>query len=234
MIYLQTSKLRFCFIKNGGGGYWVWKPWVIVDALSHLNEDDILVYSDSGNEVFVDKEWHRWFELLDKKCNGLFFQYGGIMKKWTRRNMLSFYKELPHLKEYYQIQSGLILVKKKALKVIVEWLDLMLAHPEFIVDVNKSDLEKESPCFKENRHDQAALSCIVYKNEQLFKLKVIWQNSESRHKKGQACFNARISDNKRRSAVGKYEPWYVSVIKKLLLSPYRRIRMFILRKLDKR
>lgn len=228
---IKASKL---FKYKRGGGYWIWKPWVIYDALSRLKEDDILVYSDSGNEVFYDKEWFRWFEMLDKKYNAIFFQYGGIMKKWTRGNLLSFFDELSHLKDYYQIQASLILIKRGACDVIEKWMNLMLLHPEFILDVEQHEFEHEMSCFIENRHDQAALSCVVYKNERRYRLKTVWQHSESRHMGGQACFNARISDKGRRSSVGKYEPLYVTLVKSMVLTPYRRIRMFILKTLDKK
>ena len=31
-----------------GGGYWTWKPYIIMDMLTKLKDNDILVYADSG------------------------------------------------------------------------------------------------------------------------------------------------------------------------------------------
>jgi hypothetical protein len=32
-----------------GAGYWLWKPYVIVKALSQMNDNDLLFYTDSGS-----------------------------------------------------------------------------------------------------------------------------------------------------------------------------------------
>jgi hypothetical protein len=34
--------------QSRGAGYWMWKPFVIKKALDLINENDILMYSDSG------------------------------------------------------------------------------------------------------------------------------------------------------------------------------------------
>ncbi|MDN3017798.1 hypothetical protein PH210_16485 [Paenibacillus sp. BSR1-1] len=34
-----------------GAGYWLWKPYIILDVLSKIKENDIVVYSDSGIEI---------------------------------------------------------------------------------------------------------------------------------------------------------------------------------------
>lgn len=32
-----------------GGGYWLWKPYIILEILSRIEENDILVYVDAVN-----------------------------------------------------------------------------------------------------------------------------------------------------------------------------------------
>ena len=34
-----------------GGGWWVWKPYVILDALSKVEEGDYVLYCDCGDMV---------------------------------------------------------------------------------------------------------------------------------------------------------------------------------------
>jgi hypothetical protein len=31
-----------------GGGFWIWKPYIIHDAINKVNPNDILVYADAG------------------------------------------------------------------------------------------------------------------------------------------------------------------------------------------
>lgn len=209
-----------------GGGYWLWKPWVVLHTLEKMGDEDILIYSDSGNELYADKEWTKWFRLIDK-YNGIFFCYAAFMERRCRKNLLEFYENVPHLKKLYQIQSGQLLVKGKARKVIQEWYDVMFQHPEFVIDVAKDEIKEESSMFLEHRHDQAVLSCAVYGNEKDLNLKVLWNHSEGVFREGQAVRNARISDSE--SIVHKYEPMWKWLARRLIVQPIRCMRNKILR-----
>ena len=37
--------------KRKGGGFWLWKPYVILKHLKTLRENDILVYTDAGSTI---------------------------------------------------------------------------------------------------------------------------------------------------------------------------------------
>jgi hypothetical protein len=38
------EKNRIILEKKRGFGYWLWKPYIIIDTLSKLNDGDILIY----------------------------------------------------------------------------------------------------------------------------------------------------------------------------------------------
>ena len=64
------------FIKNNkrGYGYWIWKHKIILEEYRNLNDNDILIYSDSGNTIF--KNYLKMIEYLNILINGtgmLFF-----------------------------------------------------------------------------------------------------------------------------------------------------------------
>ena len=45
----------FKILKNSvGGGYWLWKPYVIQDVLSKTNENDIILYLDAGSTLNIE------------------------------------------------------------------------------------------------------------------------------------------------------------------------------------
>lgn len=213
-----------------GGGYWVWKPWVIYHTLQKLNDDDILVYCDSGNELYENKEWEKWWSLM-KKYNGIFFSYGATMEERCKKELLQHFDEIRMLKHFYQLMGSLIIVNKKALITIKEWLDIMLQKNELVTDVPPENLRYESRKFIEHRHDQSVLSCVVYKREKLDNLKILWQHSEYRDRNGQAVFIARISDEQRRSSTN-YEPISRTILKNILITPYRKLRMFFLKTIN--
>jgi len=207
-----------------GGGYWVWKPYVILTALVECSDDDILVYSDCGNQVFHDKEWDKYWTILKRK-NGIFFRYGALAKQRTRKNLLMQFNEPRFLRELYQIQGGFLILKRDAAPVIEKWLELMLLHPEFVVDVPEQERALEDPCFIEHRHDQSVLSCLVYSHERSLKLKVLWQHSEWLDRFGQAIYNARISDDTVRSSF-RYESLPRLLVRRFIINPFRSIRSF--------
>ena len=99
-------------MERGGGGYWLWKPYIILETLSRIEENDILVYVDAGCQLFQDKEWDEWWELMQTH-NGIFFCYGGTIEKFCRRNLIAYYKSNKLFKYYYQIQSGYVLSIRK-------------------------------------------------------------------------------------------------------------------------
>ena len=214
---------------NRGGGYWLWKPWVVLKTLKELRGDDILVYSDAGCQLFPDGEWNKWWKIMETH-NGIFFSYGGTMEQFCRSNLLQHFNS-DLLKYYYQIQSGFFMLKKGAVSVVEGWQDIMLKHPEMVIDTTDEERKNESPKYREHRHDQAVLSGIVYKNEHKLKLKVKWQRMESRFRSGQAVYAARIATGRQRP-IPSFEPLYITLGKVLVLSPYRKIRMIFLKNIN--
>ena len=43
-----VRKNAHIFTQKTGGGYWLWKPWVIAETLRKIPEGDILIYADTG------------------------------------------------------------------------------------------------------------------------------------------------------------------------------------------
>lgn len=211
-----------------GGGYWLWKPWVIYDALSRIEDEDMLVYCDSGNEVFDHPEWDVLFDELTK-CDMILFKYGAIMEQWSKNELIRYFendyiKRRPHIGKYYQLQGGLQLASKKAMSFYALWLDFMVSHPEYVIDVSESEKKNQKKGFVEHRHDQCVLTCLAYSHKEDYKIKIKWQHGEFLDRKGQAVYFARISDSGRRSRPGVYEPRWRYWAKKLIITPYRNCR----------
>ena len=41
-------------INTKGDGWFLWKPYVILESLKRINEDDVLIYMDSSDTFFND------------------------------------------------------------------------------------------------------------------------------------------------------------------------------------
>ena len=73
-----------------GGGYWVWKPWAILQAMNVASDNDIIVYSDSGNTLYKHPQWFSILRKLDK-YDALLFYTGGIMHQWSSKAMMDYF-----------------------------------------------------------------------------------------------------------------------------------------------
>lgn len=187
------------FRHKRGGGYWVWKPWAVLQALKIAGENDIVVYSDCGNTIFDNKSsWHNLFHKLRNR-DAMFFYNGGRMKYWTRKNVFEAFP-VPFLQSHYQIISNFFIVKKSAQTVIEQWRDVMLNSPQLVMDVPEEEQRFENKAFIEHRHDQAVLSAIVYSMVKRKRILILPENTERlRPGSCQAVFNSRISDTMQRS-----------------------------------
>jgi hypothetical protein len=49
-------KLNFKDIlrEQRGGGYWIWKPYIIKKHLDKINDNDILIYMDAGCSININ------------------------------------------------------------------------------------------------------------------------------------------------------------------------------------
>ena len=147
-----------------GGGLWSWKPDIILSAMEKLNDGDIIVYCDAGCTVYHSREWEEYWKILSK-CDIIAQRIFQQSYKWTRREIVDFFASNHNgWLKCYQYQATPIFRNTPFSRHFVrEWRDLIIQHPEFIMDVSEEDINNQLPGFIENRHDQAIFSALVYK-----------------------------------------------------------------------
>lgn len=68
-----------------GGGYWLWKPFILYETLQKAQEGDVIVYADAGCSLMAHKDWQRYFNILKDKDALFFFGTGktedGVKKR---------------------------------------------------------------------------------------------------------------------------------------------------------
>lgn len=191
---IQSSPL---FLDKKKGGYWLWKAYVIYDSLSKLNEGDILVYSDSGNELKNPEGWKIEFEILNH-TDAIFYQYSEN-KDYAFSKFNPIFNDSPKLKywikkslkeaflpifdnnawlEKNKLMAGFIIVKKTpdTMMLIKKWLDVMVFRPDLVADPLLC--EKQESDFSSHRHDQSVLSIIVRFYEDKINIRVKNEMSE--------------------------------------------------------
>lgn len=72
----SNEDFKFVFNSRRGGGYYIWKPYVICKTLQKLDHGDILVYLDSGSQIKSSRQSHydrvqTLFETLENDHKGV-------------------------------------------------------------------------------------------------------------------------------------------------------------------
>jgi len=156
-----------------GGGYWIWKPYIINKHLQLIKDDDILIYLDAGCYI-NPKGFERFKEYIEMLKNSeeacISFQMNHhIEKKWTTKEIFESFNINSDSKDI--IESGQIIATVKmfrkcanSINIVSAWLNALHANPLLFTDhYNKNN---QCEMFIDNRHDQSVCSvlCKLYKS----------------------------------------------------------------------
>lgn len=159
------TKNKSLIDKQPGYGFWVWKPYIILDQLKQIKDDDILIYMDASryetdgfknscqsviefmNKYNLDlipgfKTNNKNFEMIKPEC----------LEYFNLKNNDSF------LNLYNTFTSPMFLKKTNFnLTFLSEWLDACL------IEANVSHQNLEYLGGITHIYDQAVLNCLMYK-----------------------------------------------------------------------
>lgn len=198
--YIKYSPL---FAYSRGGGYWAWKPYVVMDALSKCEEGDIVCYADSGCSLIKDsEEWNLLFDKM-RDYNALFFQYrddivykewSGLCKKpeynstkikhWMKPTTKKYFEDYfgnDLFGEYSKIWAGSFFIKKTfpVINIISEWYNLVLFHPILFIDPIGKEKTELPDGYNVHSHDQSVLTPLVYYYKEKDNVLVLPETSET-------------------------------------------------------
>jgi hypothetical protein len=149
-----------------GGGYWLWKPYVINKTLSKLAIGDYLFYSDAG--AFFLKNVDILINELDKSNQDIMgFELPLIEEQWTKKEL---FLDLGCNEDRYinsnQMLASYMLIKKtdKSINFFKEYL-IHSCNEINITDKHIESLEQYD-AYIEHRHDQSIFS-LLYKKYNL-------------------------------------------------------------------
>lgn len=146
-----------------GAGYWLWKPYVILEALNKVDPGDIVMYSDAGTDVIGSLE--PLFKICEREGILLFQVHGNKNKYWTKRDcFISMGCDDARYFDSEQVQGGLqlYLCNTRSKKFVTEWLGYC-RRDNLITDCPNILGEDNFPGFLEHRHDQSILSLLAAK-----------------------------------------------------------------------
>jgi hypothetical protein len=118
----EKNQAIFDFKK--GIGFWLWKPYLILESLKKMPENGILVYADSGLEIM--KPLDDVLEICEKQEDIVFFQAHGYKNKVAthRDTFVLMDCDTPPYHDAEMVQASFILFKKtkKTIQFVEEWL----------------------------------------------------------------------------------------------------------------
>jgi hypothetical protein len=144
-----------------GGGWWAWKPYVILDALSKVEENDYVIYCDCGDMISPNIKPYVENTLSDDEfC--LLLLGNNTNKDYTKRDC--FILMGCDEEDYWnsnQLEAGVQVWKKteESINIVSDWMKFCLDSR--IIKDDPSVLEEEHETFKEHRNDQSVLTNIA-------------------------------------------------------------------------
>lgn len=168
MIHCQINLKRRIKIYSNirvGGGYWIWKPYVIKDALGKVEEGDYIVYTDAGS-AFVQPMALLIDAMNKEQTDVMAFCIDQVEIKYSKRDALLLLDCDKHEIIYSaQICATYIILCKT--ERVCELIDQYLAYAQdkrIITDEPNVMGKDNYPEFIENRHDQTIWSLLCKKN----------------------------------------------------------------------
>lgn len=148
-----------------GGGYWIWKPYIIKDALNRVKEGDYVIYTDAGS-AFVNRIQYLIEAMNLENTDIMVFSIKHLEKCYTKRDAFILMDcDYPEIANTPQICGGYIVIRKThySYNFITEYLQYV--QDSRIVADGENKMGKENyEGFVENRHDQSVLSLLCKKN----------------------------------------------------------------------
>ena len=166
------KRLEPLFNQYRGGGYWCWKPVIVLQTMEKIPENDWILYADSGCSFVQDRK-NQITELISSLENSgksiLGYQMEHLEEHWTKADMFHFFN-VQNNKEIIntgQIIGGMFFIKNtpRTRSIYKEMVFIMENYPN-LIDDSPSKIENDKS-FNEHRHDQSLFSVILKINKEI-------------------------------------------------------------------
>lgn len=152
---------------NKGGGYWIWKPYIILQELKIHNSGDIIVYADAGCTIQSDclNRMNDYKEIL-KNRKALFFSLPSCKEinycnRYTLEKLARKYKASVDVESDQRMGTIMFFeVCEETILFFEEICNILSEDPLIITDFYDNYSTKEDAKFIGHRHDQSITSVL--------------------------------------------------------------------------
>lgn len=155
--------LHHKFMENNSRGYgcWLWKPYIVKKQLEKMNDNDILVYADSGCELNVNgiPRLIEYINMVNADEHGLLsFEMVHLEKTWTKMDTID-YLNATDLANTGQLVGGIFIIRKcsRTVNIVNLWYSICCNY--HLIDDSPSKLPNDKT-FCDHRHDQSVWSIL--------------------------------------------------------------------------
>ena len=152
-------------LKNDqGGGFWIWKPFILLKLLEETKENDLILYLDAGSTLNPRgrERMNEYFQMLEESNKSfLRFDIGLKEKYWTSKEV--FFALNKDVESVYgnsnQLAGGVIFIKntKHSKEYFRHFFKIIDSDLNLITNYYK---DNQIAKFKTSRHDQSLLSLM--------------------------------------------------------------------------
>lgn len=161
-----VEKNKYILNKKTGAGYWLWKPWVILDAMKKAPENAVIIYSDTGSTF---KGSLASLIKLTEKYSVILSYYedrstcGSASSSTKREVFVRLECDTPKCHNGPPIWAGFLIFKNtpEARNFVESWLQYA-QDPSLLIEGPTAN--PELPEFKSHFHDQAILNVLYSRN----------------------------------------------------------------------
>lgn len=156
-------------IHQRGAGYWIWKPWIILDTLKILDGDEGFLYLDAGAlpnlhvdsylNFLTDGKIHLWSQKSALEDN----------KYWVDPDVWEHIVGDRDVRGTHAWAGAILSPNTEECRRIIEmWLNLCL-NPKLLRPETFQSYTRGSELIA-HRHDQSILNCLIFKYPDLFRV----------------------------------------------------------------
>lgn len=168
-----SEKNKHILSQSRGAGYWLWKPYLILQELKTMSPGELLVYCDAGGENYYSYSLNQFPKKLaniaiNTKQGFLLgpalYQHGNL-SRWTKRDCLILLgMDNPETLKKPTIQAGWSFWTPTdvAIDFLEEWIEYA-SDERCLTDISNTLGMDNYDDFVAHRHDQSILTLLAYK-----------------------------------------------------------------------
>jgi hypothetical protein len=148
--------------ENTGGGYWLWKPFIIKSMLDKIEYNDILIYCDCGCYINPagNKRFQEYIEMVGLSASGTIdFELSLAEYEFTKKEVFDYFNADEQIINSNQLMATVLIFRKcgQSMELVNKWYKAAIDNPSlFSNELTKRQHFEFLAC----RNDQSVFSVI--------------------------------------------------------------------------